>query len=277
MPASAASVAWNTDSVQISLTSSVNDGTYNLQLGASRQGKHSIEYRGEVAGYTRADLPGITRVHIAVWLGCEGGVARGYDAVDRVQYHDVRVLLLALHEFFQDDHICTSPAECTCGFSRHVLPAADTGHFKFSVTRDGVSFNTSCISYGAPAGTVAAALDALDPFDDLGGSAVVRQGDGSSSAYDYGFVYYISASNSSQNLVSSIEIELAGSGVEYGCARLSTLGYWEDGLNWDAGVAPVSTDEVGCGCPIHNAVVCQKRCLLGWTFTVVETVSSRWM
>lgn len=149
----------------------------------------------------------------------------------------------------------TSTAQCTCELSRKVLPSADVGHFKLSVTRDGVSFITSCISYGASAAEVAAALDALDPVDDLGGSAVVRKGDGSSSAYSYGFVYYISASDSSQNLVSSLGIELAGSGVEGGCARLSTLGYWEDGLNWDAGEAPASTDDVGCGCPIRCALV----------------------
>ena len=127
-----------------------------------------------------------------------------------------------------------------------MLPSPGAGHFKLSVTRDEVSFTTSCISYGASAVEVAAALDALDPVDDLGGSAVVRQGDGSTPAFDYGFVYDISASDSSLNLVSSLGIELAGSGVESGCGRLSTLGYWEDGLNWDAGVAPVSTDDVSC-------------------------------
>lgn len=130
---------------------------------------------------------------------------------------------------------------------RHVLPSSDTGHFKLRVDRDGVDFNTSCISYGASAGAVAAALNALDPVDDLGGSSVARQGDGSSPAYDYGFVYDISASNSSQNIVSSIGIELAGSGVEHGCTRLSSLGYWEDELNWDTGVVPASADEVGWG------------------------------
>lgn len=36
VPASAASVAWNTDAVQILLTSSLSEGTFNLQLGASR-------------------------------------------------------------------------------------------------------------------------------------------------------------------------------------------------------------------------------------------------
>lgn len=135
--------------------------------------------------------------------------------------------------------------------SRQVIPSADVGHFKLSVTRDGVNFITSCISYGASAVEVVAALDALDPVDDLGGSAVVRKGDGSSPAYNYGFSYYISASDSSQNLVSSLGIELAGSGVEDGCARLSTLGYWEDGLNWDSGVVPTSTDDVGYDCPVE--------------------------
>lgn len=147
-----------------------------------------------------------------------------------------------------------------------MLPSADAGHFKLSVTRDGVSFITSCISYGASADTVAAALDSLYPVHDLGGSAVVRQGDGSSSAYNYGFVYDISASDSSQNLVSSLGMALAGSGVESGCARLSTLGYWEDGLNWDTGVAPASTDDVGDDRP--------NTLSRGWMFTMVKTVSS---
>lgn len=135
---------------------------------------------------------------------------------------------------------------CACELSRHVLSSVDAGHFKLSVTRDGVNFVTSCISYGASAVAVAAALDALDPVADLGGSAVARMGDGSSTAYDYGFVYHISTSDPSQNLVSSVGIELAGSGVEHGCARVSTLGYWEDAMNWDTGVVPASTDEVGC-------------------------------
>ena len=124
------------------------------------------------------------------------------------------------------------------------------GHFKLSVIRDSVSFTTSCISYGASVVEVAAALDALDPVDDLGGSTIVRQGNGLSSTYNYGFGYYISASDLSQNLVSSLEIDVAGSGVESGCARLSTLGYWEDGLNWDGGVAPASADDVGVDCSV---------------------------
>lgn len=128
---------------------------------------------------------------------------------------------------------------------RHVIPAADEGHFKLSITRDGVGYNTSCLSYGASATAVAAALDALDPIDDFGGSTVVREGDGASSEYNYGFVYYIVASNSSENLVTSVDIDIAGSGVQHGCARLSTSGLWEDDLNWDTGVVPSSSDEVG--------------------------------
>eukprot|EP00752_Nemacystus_decipiens_P010621 g9459.t1 len=206
--ASAASVAWNADSVQISLTSSGTE--YHLQLGASRR----------------------------------------------------------------------------------VLPSADVGHFNLSVTRGGVSFVTSCISYGASAVEVAAALDALDPIDDLGGSTVVRQGDGLTPAYSYGFVYYISASESSQNLVTSLGIQVAGSGVESGCARLSTLGYWEDGLNWDTGVAPASTDDVTV--PVDSGFVAltaditvsslqirggalvthDTTCLPGWTAAPGGTSSS---
>lgn len=108
-----------------------------------------------------------------------------------------------------------------------------------------MGYNTSCLSYGAPATAVAAALDAVDPIDDLGGSTVVREGDRALSEYNYGFVYYIVASNSSENLVTSVDIDVAGSGVQHGCARLSTSGYWEDQLNWDTGVVPSSTDEVG--------------------------------
>lgn len=105
-----------------------------------------------------------------------------------------------------------------------------------------MGFNTSCISYGASAAAVADALDALDYVDDLGGSTVVREGDGSSQ-YNYGFVYYISASNSSESLAGSVDMELAGSGVEHGCARVSTLGYWNEPDNWDTGVTPTSADE----------------------------------
>ena len=126
---------------------------------------------------------------------------------------------------------------------RYVLPAT-TGHFKFTVTRDGVGLNTSCISYGATAAAVADALDALDYVDDLGGSTVVREGDGSSQ-YNYGFVYYMSASNASESLAGSVDMEIIGSGVDHGCARVSTLGFWDEPDNWDTGVAPTSTDEVG--------------------------------
>ena len=94
---------------------------------------------------------------------------------------------------------------------------------------------------------MAAALDALDPIGDLGGSAVVREGDGLSSAYNYGYVYYISASDSSQDLVNSLGMAFAGSGVEHDCEKLSTVGYWGDAQNWDAGVMPTSTDEVISG------------------------------
>lgn len=65
-----------------------------------------------------------------------------------------------------------------------------------------------------------------------------------SSAYDYGYVYYISAADSSQNLVNSLGIGFAGSGVEHDCEKLSTVGYWEDPQNWDTGVVPASNDEV---------------------------------
>lgn len=55
----------------------------------------------------------------------------------------------------------------------------------------------------------------------------------------------MSASNSSQSLAGSVDMELAGSGVEYGCKRVSTLGYWNETDNWDTGVAPTEADEVG--------------------------------
>ncbi|CAM9787351.1 unnamed protein product, partial [Hapterophycus canaliculatus] len=125
--------------------------------------------------------------------------------------------------------------------SRHVIPST-SGHFKLSVTRDGVGFNTSCISYGASGDAVVAALDVLDPIADMGGSTVVREGDGSSLKYAYGFVYNISAAN--PNFVNLIGIQIAGSGVEHDCARLSTLGYWGDESNWNTGAVPTSTDEV---------------------------------
>lgn len=86
------------------------------------------------------------------------------------------------------------------------------------------------------------ALNNVDPVDDLGGADVVREGDGSSD-YNYGYIFYVSAANSSENLASSIGIEIVGSGTEYGCARLSTLGYWDDATNWDTGVVPASVDE----------------------------------
>lgn len=86
------------------------------------------------------------------------------------------------------------------------------------------------------------ALNDVDPVDDLGGADVVREGDGSSD-YNYGYIYYISAANSSENFASSVDIEIVGSGIEYGCARLSTLGYWDDASNWDTGVVPTSVDE----------------------------------
>lgn len=124
---------------------------------------------------------------------------------------------------------------------RAVLPDP-LGHFKLGVTRDGIGTNTSCISYGASATAVSDALDDLDPVEDFGGVTVFRQGDGSS-GYGYGFVYYITAANSSKSLGGSIEIELMGSGVEVGCARLSTLGYWDETANWDTGVVPTSTDD----------------------------------
>lgn len=104
--------------------------------------------------------------------------------------------------------------------------------------------NTSCISYGASGAAVVSALDLLDPIADLGGSSVVRQGDGSSLAYNYGFVYNISAADPSEKFVDSIGVEVAGSGVEHDCARLSTLGYWDDESNWNTDAVPTSTDEV---------------------------------
>lgn len=130
------------------------------------------------------------------------------------------------------------------GLSRNVVPATTLGHFKLSITRNGVGFNTSCISYGASGAAIVAALDVLDPIADLGGSTVVRGGDGSSSAYEYGFVYDISAANPSENLVNSIGLAVAGSGLEHDCARPATVGYWVDESNWDTGVVPTSTDEV---------------------------------
>ncbi|CBJ49166.1 hypothetical protein Esi_0207_0025 [Ectocarpus siliculosus] len=147
-----------------------------------------------------------------------------------------------MQEPHQRKYICPGPIWIVHP-PRYVIPA-DEGHFKLSITRDGAGYNTSCLFYGASATAVAAALDALDPIDDLGGSTVVREGDGASPEYNYGFVYHIVASNSSENLVNSVDIDVVGSGVQHGCARLSTLGYWEDELNWDTGVVPSSTDEV---------------------------------
>lgn len=120
--------------------------------------------------------------------------------------------------------------------------SASVGHFKLGITQDGLEHKTSCISYGASSIAVSEALDSLDPVDDLGGSKVVRKGDGSS-GYSYRYLYDISASNSSGNMVDSVELKLIGSGVDIGCSRLSTLGYWDEATNWNSGMVPASNDE----------------------------------
>lgn len=77
----------------------------------------------------------------------------------------------------------------------------------------------------------------------LGGALVVRQGNGSS-AYSYGYTYLVSAVNSTLNLGAYVGFEVAGSGLQHGCSRVSTLGLWDDEVNWDTGVVPGPTDEV---------------------------------
>ncbi|CAM9742517.1 unnamed protein product, partial [Scytosiphon promiscuus] len=176
--------------------------------------------------------------------------------------------------------------------SRYVIPSTTTGHFKLSVTRDGVGTNTSCISYGASGAAVVAILDLLDPISDLGGSTVIREGDGSSSTFKYGFVYNISATDPNVNLVDSIDVEVAGSGVDHDCARLSTSGYWSEDSNWNTGAVPTSTDEVTI--PIDAGFVIltdnvtisslqmnggailtdDSTCLSGWTPAPGGTLSS---
>lgn len=126
-------------------------------------------------------------------------------------------------------------------FRRQVL-SSPSGHFKLGVIRNGVGFNTSCISYGASSIAVSNTLQDLNPIHDLGGAVVFRQGDGSS-AYNYGFSYEISASNTSESLADSLEIDFIGSGVESGCTRLSTLSYWDDASNWDVNMVPSALDE----------------------------------
>ena len=92
---------------------------------------------------------------------------------------------------------------------------------------------------------------------------MVREGNGSSQ-YNYGFVYYMSASNSTD--AGSVNMELAGSGVEHGCKRVSTLGYWNEPDNWDTGVVPTSTDEVGLARNIASSRrMCHTRCLSVWS------------
>lgn len=124
-------------------------------------------------------------------------------------------------------------------FRRHVL-FAPSGHFKLGAVRNGVRFNTSCISYGASSTAVSNAFQGLNPIHNLGRAVVLRQGDGSS-AYNYGFSYEISLEN--KNLADSLEIDFVGSGVESGCRRLSTLSYWDDGSNWDVHTVPSALDE----------------------------------
>lgn len=130
----------------------------------------------------------------------------------------------------------------TCYTScRQVLPSAE-GHVKLSVDQNGLTFNTSCISYGATATAVSSALNALGLIEDLGGASVTREGDGSSE-YSYGFVYYLSASNTSISLTESVKTQFLGSGEDFDCAKLWTSGRWDEAANWDAGVLPASDDE----------------------------------
>lgn len=86
------------------------------------------------------------------------------------------------------------------------------------------------------------ALDNTDPIADLGGASVVRQGNGSS-AYSYGYTYHVSAVNSSLRLGAYVDFEVAGNGLRHGCSRVSTLGLWDEEVNWDTGVVPGLTDE----------------------------------
>lgn len=127
---------------------------------------------------------------------------------------------------------------------RDVVPsAAGEGQFKLRGTAGGTDFNSSCIPYGASVSHVSEVLAALDPIDDVGGVSVAREGDGSS-AYSYGYTYYIGAFNSSSNLTDVAWIEVLGSGPESGCSAITTMGYWDDETNWDSGVVPGSNDEV---------------------------------
>lgn len=137
----------------------------------------------------------------------------------------------------------TSTPFFTLPVERRTVVPSTSGHFKLSITRDGVGYNTSCISYGSSASSVSDALDYTDPVADLGGASVVRQGNGSST-YDYGYTYTISAANTTLSLGGSIDdIDVAGMGTSVGCSRVSTLGSWDEEANWDTGVVPGSADE----------------------------------
>ncbi|CAM9153453.1 unnamed protein product, partial [Discosporangium mesarthrocarpum] len=125
---------------------------------------------------------------------------------------------------------------------RSVLPS-DEGHFRLSVTHSDVTYNTSCISYGAMPSEVADLLSRVDPIDDLGGATVSRQGDGSS-GYSFGYTYSMTATNTSVDLSTAVSMSFLGSGKTYGCARLTTYGEWDDVDNWNTAAIPDSSDDV---------------------------------